>query len=195
MALKVTTGPTKEPVSVADAKAHARVEVDDDDGLLEGLIVSARQFVENHIGRSLINQTLTLYLDGFPSQGGSIALERPPISSITSVKYVDSAGVQQTLDSSKYSLDAVSEPARLLPAYGESWPVTRSHINVVEVAYVAGYGADKDSVPRAIRVAILQVVAHHYEHREVTISGTIITPIPMAAKETLTPYRLWGRRR
>lgn len=59
-----------EPVQLADAKAQARVEFDDDEVLIGALITAARKFAEARLRSALITQTWTLMLDSFPSAGG-----------------------------------------------------------------------------------------------------------------------------
>jgi hypothetical protein len=72
--------------------------------------------------------------------GFEIFLPFPPLVSVDSIKYVDDAtGTQTTLAASEYSVDAVSEPARITPAYGKSWPATRNQAGAVEVTFTAGY--------------------------------------------------------
>lgn len=43
-----------EPVTLDEAKKHLRVEFNDDDALIEGLIVAARQWAEDFLNRSLV---------------------------------------------------------------------------------------------------------------------------------------------
>lgn len=70
MRLKLITPPSVEPVTLAEAKLHARIEIDDDDTLVTSLIIAARRYCETVLRSALITQTWTLYLDGFPGGGG-----------------------------------------------------------------------------------------------------------------------------
>lgn len=56
--LRVLAAPAKEPVSVALAKKHLRVDSDDQDDLIGAYIVAARSMAEQHLNRALITQTL-----------------------------------------------------------------------------------------------------------------------------------------
>ena len=59
-----------EPVTLAEAKLHLRLEIPDDDALVASLIMTARMVSETLLRRALLTQTKTLYLDSFPSAGG-----------------------------------------------------------------------------------------------------------------------------
>ena len=62
------TGPTEEPVTLDELKAHARIDIIDDpalDDLLTGFIVSARTTVEGFTNRKLLTQDWTVYADTF----------------------------------------------------------------------------------------------------------------------------------
>jgi len=94
--------------------------------------------------------------------GYGILLPFPPLQSVDSIKYIDAGGVQQTLSSSVYKVDTVSEPARVLPAFGQCWPTTRQEINAVEVTFTCGYSA----VPEGIKRWMLLRIGSLYENRE-----------------------------
>ena len=164
MALKLITAATTYPVTLAEAKLHCRVDIADDDTLITALITAATEMAEQKTGRAIITQTLELTLDAFPE---AFELTRVPVQSITSVKYYDTTGTQQTLSDTLYALDAADDFgfAHISPVYGGTWPTTRDQINAVAVRYVAGY-ADAASVPQSIKNWILLMVSTMYENRE-----------------------------
>ncbi len=129
--------PAVEPVTLAEAKLHLRVDHSDEDALISSLISAARRYAETFTGRQIITATWELTLDAFP---WIIEPPHPLLQSITSIVYVDVDGVSQTLDASIYQVDITSTPGRVKPAFGEVWPGTRSQFNAVTVTYVAGYG-------------------------------------------------------
>lgn len=189
MGLSVVTPPADEPVSLAEARKHCRIDVADDDGLLSGIILAARQWAETYLRRALCTQTLDYTLDCWPS---TIILPRPPHQSVTSISYVDGAGATQVLASSEYQVDLSSDSlaARIRPAYQKTWPTTRlDTFNPITVRYVAGYGGNPSNVPDAIRSAILLLIGHLYENRETVIIGTISSDIPFGARTLMDPYR------
>ena len=136
---QISVDATDQYISTANAKAHLKVDISDDDTLIDTLVVATRTYIEEYTGRTLVPKTLKLYLDRFPYDGQSILLPDGPTVSISSVQYVDGDGTTQTWSSSNYSIDAVSIPARLSPAYNVSYPSTRTQNNAVIITYIAGY--------------------------------------------------------
>lgn len=160
--LEHSSGPAFEPVTLAEVKAHGVIETDEDDGLLTGMIIAAREYLEAVLSRALIAQTWVLRLDRFPS--GSFHLPRPPLASITSLEYVNLAGVQQTLDPTAYQVDTKAHVGRVAPAYNTVWPPAKSVPNAVEVTYVSGW-ASRGAVPEPIREKLRALAVDLYRTR------------------------------
>lgn len=164
MALKLITAPAEKPVTLAAAKLHCKVDVTDDDTLLTALIAAATEQAEHRTGRALITQTWELALDAFPAV--EIELPLVPAASITSIKYLNTAGVEQTIDSLEYGLDTYdSQRHWVIPASDFEWPASYDAANAVKVRYVAGYG-DAAAVPESIKAWILMAVGAWYANRE-----------------------------
>ncbi|HQS59734.1 MAG: hypothetical protein B7Y56_03045 [Gallionellales bacterium 35-53-114] len=176
MSLIVIIPPSEEPVTLAEAKLHCKIEVTDDDTLITSLITATRQQAEHITGRAFCTQTLELVLDAFPDPE-AFKLPMPPAIAITSVKYIDTNGVEQTLDAAAYSLDKDSQPGSLSPAYDTTWPDTRAVPNAVRVRYTAGYGAAA-AVPASIKSWMLMAIGTLYASREAIIIGTITSEVP-----------------
>lgn len=200
--LSVATPPAEEPVTLAEAKTHLRVEHTSDDTYITNLIKAARICIEEELRRALITQTLKLSLDCFPGAidalfdgvytGSSdpIRLPRNPVQSISSVQHIDTAGALQTLDASKYRLDKESLVARVSPAYGETWPSTRPITNAVTVTFVAGYGVAA-AVPEPIKQALKLVLGTYYDvSRETASLGDQVHQVPQAAGYLLGPFKI-----
>lgn len=188
MALKLITAPTEEPVTLAEAKLHCRVDGSDDDALLIALIKAARDLAENQTGRALCTQTWELALDAFPDV--EIELPMPPVQSIVSIKYLDFAAVEQTLSADVYALDSYgSQRHWVLPAQGASWPDTLDAANAVKIRFVAGYGLGV-AVPPGIKQWMLLQIGHWYATRESVNGGNIVNEMPFVGA-LLDPYRLY----
>jgi uncharacterized phiE125 gp8 family phage protein len=199
--LTLITAPASEPITLDEAKVHLRVDDTASDTLIGVQLQAAREQVEEYTRRALMPQTWELRADRFTalpcvtpvlteraSTRSEIRLGRVPVTSVTSVKYIDADGVEQTLSSSAYAADLTAYPPILAPAYGESWPTARDERGAVRVRFVAGY-ADAASVPAALKAAILLILADLYANREAQIVGTIIAANP-TLKALLAPYRL-----
>ncbi len=186
MALKLITGPVVEPVSLEEAKLHLRVDIADDDYLIDGLLRTAREYVEDVSGRALCTQTWELVADAWP--GDTFVLPKPPLQSVTSIKYTSDAGVEATFSSASYHVDTDSEPGRVVLRSTASWPtVTLADINGIRVRYVCGYGATAGDVPQRYRQAIALLVGHWYENREsIVASGAMPKEPSRASLRSLT---------
>src|SRR3990167_2799611 len=200
MALSLTSPPATEPIALADAKAHLQIDhAAEDDYLEDFLIPAARRYAETLTHRSFITQTWVLRLNGFG--GGPISLPRPPLVSITSVAYTDTAGTSQTWTAGAdgYTLESPTGEhalhASIRPSYGVSAPSTRDVVDSVVITYVAGYGA-ASAVPVGIKHGVLMLVEDLYRQRGSQIVGTISSAAALAATALLAPflahrYDLW----
>ena len=164
------------------------------------LIASARAAVENELHRYLVTQTLDAYFDAFPTypnerfSGISRAFRLPPLQSVSSITYVDTDGVTQTLAADQYLVDAKSQPGRIEPAYGVSWPSTREQANAVIVRFIAGYGAAA-AVPQCIKNWMLIRIKTLWENREQIVVGTngMVEIPPAFVNSLLDSERVYGR--
>jgi uncharacterized phiE125 gp8 family phage protein len=192
MSLTLVTGPLQEPVSLAEAKLHCRIDHDDEDAYVLGLIRAAREMIETWTHRAMVTQTWDQKGDAFPC--GAIVLPIAPVSAVTSITYLDTAGAMQTWSALNYLTDLPSGPkaqkARVTPGHGVSYPITYGVMNAVTVRFVAGYGAVGALVPMGLRQAIVLLVAHWYQNREavvVSVGGTA-TPLPSGVEALIWPY-------
>lgn len=186
MTTRLIIEPAIEPVTLAEAKSHCRVDHVDEDDLIGMYISAAREQCEHILGRSLAQQTWETVLDCFPQY--DIELFNPPIVEITSVKYIDALlGLESTLNSNQYVLDKDSEPGWLMPAAGITWPATADVANAVRVRYTAGYA----SVPKAIKHWILLAVGEWYKSREAMVDNTKMQLPHDFNAGLLDRYRVW----
>lgn len=116
--------------------------------------------------------------------GDEILLPVGPVQSVTSVVYVDTAGVSQTLVvTTDYVVDTSSEPARIYPAYSCSWPSARAQRNAITVTYVAGYGISGSFVPARLINAMYLLIADAYEFRQTAIMlGGLPAIVPVTSR-------------
>ena len=202
-ALLQTQAPSIEPISLSEAKQHVRVDIDDDDALIQDLIIAARTYVERQTGLSLLTQSWTMYLDRFPRSNAyemwpwmappaTILIPRYPVQSVASVNWTDANGNTNTVDPTSYLTDLVSRFPRLAPiALGKGWPTESGpplgQQNSVTVTFTAGY-ASPGLVPVPIKLALKLLIGVWYQNREAAITSTRVqsSPVPYGVKELLS---------
>lgn len=191
--LKLVTAPATEPVSVATMKDHSRIDISDDDALLDGYITAAREEIEAELKRALITQTWDLYLDGWPS----FPLELPlgNLQSVTSITYYDEADSGTVYDSSNYQVSA-GDPGRIALKTSSSLPSTTLRpLDGVVIRFVCGYGANPATVPDSVRAAVQLRAGLLYENREEMTVGVVMVPLGDTMKRLLMPNTFyWSRR-
>lgn len=152
-----TVEPTLEPITLEQLKDRLRIgSTCEFDAELSAILTTARKQVEADTYRRLVNQTIVGRLDGFLSVR-EIELRVAPVSSITSITYVDQNGTTQTLATSVYGTDLLSTPPRIILKTSQNWVDTEPNTaNSVAITFVAGYGATAASVPAQAKLAIVE---------------------------------------
>lgn len=180
MTLIKITGPATSPVTATEAKANGRIDHTEEDTLITSLIAAATAHAEKMTGLAFVSQTWELVLDEFPE--GEITVDLGPITSVTSIKYLDADGVEQTMDAADYVVDTASLSGRISAPDG--WPTAQETLNAVRVRFVTGAGAPED-----VKQAILLLTEHWYENRAAVVTGTISTSLPLTAEALLSLHR------
>lgn len=203
MALRLVTPATGYPVSLAEAKAHLRVENTDDDIYIGSLIAAATAFVESVTQRRFCQQTLEWIRNEWPDK---IRLPVAPVQSVASITYVAADGTTQTLDPTLYVVRSSGATKEIIAAasyyYGLGeiafapgplipwpWPLLGPAPEPVVIRFVAGYGAtdtqddQKDSddqtanpVPATVQHAIKLLLGQWYDSREAVQPGNMTEP-------------------
>lgn len=172
----IVTAPATEPLTLAMAKAHVRVDDDADDALIGALIATARAHVEARTGTRLVTQTVSIRADGWTDLA---SLPIGPVGDVVSVGYLDADDEAATLSADDYDLQADGLEARIALAYGARWPAIRDG-SLITVTCEVGYG-DADEQPPEVVQAMLLLIGDFYAQRESFVTGTIATAVPLAA--------------
>lgn len=181
--LELVTPPASEPLSLAELKAHARIETDADDAVLTSLIVAARRWLEQQTGLALLPQSWRLWLDCWPEQR-AVTLPRAPLRGITSVMLYDAAGNSSVWASAAYQVDNALLPGRLLCSDGQSWPWPGRTQRGIAINFTAGYN-DAASIPAPLLLALKQLATFWTEQR-----GDETAAVPLMVQNIVMPYRL-----
>ena len=166
---------------------HLRETETAQDVLITSLIIVARQWCEAYENTKYITQEITAKYNVLRQQ---MCLPFGKAQSITSLKYIDSSEIQQTISSDDYLLDDYSVPPVLYAAHGVTFPTALNVRNAVEIIYIAGYGDASSDVPERIKEAMKLILTHLYEHREQDIEVSL-TEMPMNAKHFLFERELY----
>ena len=193
MALTLVTGPTREPVTLEEAKDHIRISTTvsaTEDTQLLSFISVARDYCERYQNRAYIDQTWKLVFDTWPTSD-VIEVPLPPLQSATAVNYYGTGGTSNSMTTSSYIVDTDSEPGRVALGYGEVWPgETLRPINGVTVQFICGYGSVASAVPSGVKTAIKLIVGDLYEHREDSDIKELIE-VPYGVRALLDLERIW----
>lgn len=187
------TAPASLPVSLAEAKDRLRITSAGDDAGIQALIAAAAEYiggtgnagVDGFLGRALVSQVWDMQLDRFADR---VKIPLPPLISIDSIKYNDTAGVEQTIATTVYQVllnpHSYGEVRRIS---GQTWPsdLETDKEQQITIRFTAGYGTDWNSVPEGIRLAHLTLIGHWHEHR-----GDESKEVPAAVGNLLAPYRM-----
>lgn len=148
----LVTGPAQEPLSVAEAKLHLSLTQSDEDGLTLSYLTAGRQAAEQFMSRALFTQTWRMQLEHFAD---IVWLPMAaPLQSVSSVTYYDGDGTLQTLPTTYYEVDTVSQPGRIVRKPGQSWPTVQcDRLMPVTITYVCGH-ATTDAIPELVKQGI-----------------------------------------
>lgn len=187
MSLVQTAAPAVEPITLADAKAHLRIDGTAEDAFIASLIITSRLQIEAALGLSLITQAWKWTLDAWPDRR-EIALPLRLVRSIDAIEVKDAGGTLLVVSPSLYHVDGAANPARIV-AMAPPLPVPGVVAEGIEIRFTAGFGATPADTPAPIRQALLMLVAHWFENREPVSIGAQPSSIPETVSSLLSPYR------
>jgi uncharacterized phiE125 gp8 family phage protein len=182
--LSLVTAPTGQAVTTDDAKLFLRVDHDDENDVIDDAVKAATEFCQEETGRQYLTASYTLRLRGWWM--GPFTLPKPPMRSVTSITYIDTAGATQTLAGTYYeSFAPLKGPGQIVRFPFQVWPVHQADREYpVIVTFSAGYGTAAD-IPFRTRQAILMATAWFYDHRD---PGQL----ELQAVRSLLAHETWG---
>ena len=110
MPLILSSGPAVEPIALAEAKAHLRIDGTPEDTLIGSLIVTSRLHVEAAMGLALITQGWPYFIDDWPV-GRELLLPLRPVQSITALRLYAADESVEIVPADTYLLDGAAIPA------------------------------------------------------------------------------------
>jgi uncharacterized phiE125 gp8 family phage protein len=173
LSLKLITPPTEQPVTLAEVKSHLRIDADitaDDEWITNTGIPAAVDIAESYQNRALMTQTWVFGMDHWPKDRFCLTmplfeLPKPPLQSVTSIKYTDKNGVESTIDPSDYLVNTFSLVGIVKLVSGKAWPsVELASTDAIKVEFVCGY-KDTASIPAMTKTAIMELVGFLRQNR------------------------------
>lgn len=155
-------GPAVEPVSLAEMKAHLRLDGPDEDALVEALIVAGRVTVERQTRLALIEQSWCFALQTWP-RDLSVPLPLYPVRAIEEVRLSGEGGQDVVLSPAHYRLEPEGDVTRLV--VDAAAPAPAGLPTRIEIDFACGFGSAPETVPEPLRLAIRRLVAYWFEHR------------------------------
>ena len=187
MSLVLTSGPAVEPVTLAEAKAHLRLDNTAEDLLITTLITTSRMHIESRLGIALNTQAWSLFIDRLPASH-VIPVPLRPLSALNAVRIYADDNTISPLPLAAFELDGLSTPPRLIIRSGVAITSALRKSNAIEINVTAGFGPAPADVPAPIRQALLLLIAHWYEHRDPLEAGAATTRIPAVVADLLGPW-------
>jgi uncharacterized phiE125 gp8 family phage protein len=180
------TPPAIEPLTLAEAKAHLRVEHNDEDILIGALIKAARIHVEAATRRALITQRWRIIRDCWPPDG-RLTVAPAPLKQLVAARVYKSDGTTQALDLAAFIVDKAAAVVTLTPGA----VVVPGRIAAgIEIDVDAGYGDAAAEVPEPLRQAIRLLVTHWYENRGIVAATGETAARPASITALIAPYRI-----
>lgn len=188
MSFVMTSPPAIEPVTLAEAKAHLRVDGSSDDVLIGSLQLTSRLHLETALSLAMITQSWRLQLDAWPANG-IVEIDLSPVQSINEVRVRVASGSTVIVPASSYVADLATRPARLVIKDVTALQAPAPRVAGIEIDLTAGFGATAAAVPAPLKHALLMLTAHWYEHRDPFEVGSEAARIPSAISELIQPFR------
>jgi uncharacterized phiE125 gp8 family phage protein len=182
----VLVTPPAAVVSLEDAKAYLREESSEQDAVIGTLIAAAVRHLDGWTGILGACIGAQEWRQDFDRFARCLPLPLSPVISIVDVKWRNSAGQISTIASAEYSLrtdGGARSVVRFRDAY--AFPGDLNQVAAVSVTYRAGH----ETVPDELRLAMLMLIGHWYEHRMSVGSTTMATPLPQTVDLLISPFK------
>lgn len=188
------SAPDDLPVTISEARSYVVLgDETDRDTVLRGLIVTARDWIEDVARTCLVDTVVSQKFQWFPcGQFARLPLCREPVRSITSITYVDADGATQTWSNTNYKLEAGLNPPSVMLKGGKEWPtISTTEPWPITVTYAAG-PAVGSSCRGGFRDAVLLLLTYRHEFPTgLNRSGQDVS-LPRAVMNLISPNMVRG---
>ena len=156
-----TSSPSGLAVSLDEIKMHLRVSGTSQDSELTLLVEASTEKLERDINRATLQASWQQAQQAFPDCQDAIEIYMGSTTSVSSITYVDSDKVTQTLDASLYSFSA--SRGVIFNEGDDGWPQVdvSTASDKVFINFTAGT-LDPDCLPRLYKQAIMMETGRAY---------------------------------
>lgn len=156
-------GTSTDLVSVDELKTHLRIDGTTEDTYLAALLDSAVDYIEAETDKDFIQKTYDEIRPCFPHHREPLKLYKPPLKTVTSVKYYDGSNTLQTWDSTNYTVRTPTIlTGYIVPAADVYYPITYIRDDAVTVRYTTS----STFKPAMLHHAIKLICGLYHENRE-----------------------------
>ncbi len=143
--------------AIAELKAYLRIEQDEEDSLLGGLLATAIEQGEAFTRQMFIERRV---VDRMPVSSAWQRLHASPVRSITTVQAIRFGQSPVPLQPDAYAID--------IDSMGEGWArmVQATDARQIDVEFRAGMASDWASLPETLRMGVNRLAAHLYTVRD-----------------------------
>ena len=189
MVYKRIVKPVVFPVTLEEAKAHARVEHAEEDALIQGILEAASEHCERIQSKAYGRQTWQAAFEHF-SLFPEVLLRKAPFHSLKKFYYLNALS-QEVLfqEGTDFMVDDTDLFARIILLDGFSFPTDQASGNCFRVEFESG-NDEMNDVDRTARQSILMLIAHWYDNRGTVIVGAVSKEMEFAVHALLGPDRV-----
>ena len=164
--------PTDVVVTLAEAKNYLRVDFNDDDVLIQGIIDSAQRRLEQYGSFAMTPRTL----QAIAYVSNIIELPYTPINDVTKVEYFNGTSWIELSNNADYVIYGTNYKKVKILTYPRS---------DYRFTYTCGF----TELPHIIKQATLKLIADLYDYRQSESPSTHVSENMMTAYEMIEPYK------
>lgn len=163
MSYVVITPRTDYPLTLDGVKDFLQETENDNDALINLLIGSATDWVEQRTSRCLMTTDFEQRLQCWP-RSNIVKIRWNPVQTVASVKYVDANEVEQTINSTNYATWTRDHVLQISFNDDYQWPTTAEVPDAFKIRYTSGYNPAY-TIPDPIKEAMLLRIRRAYDKR------------------------------
>ncbi len=183
---------TNEPyltIPLDEVKDYLNIPIEDtsEDQIITDMILSAQCAFESYTRVELTEKTFNLLESCWCR---CFEIIRVPVREITNVKYFDTNGDQQTVNSAEYYLTPLTPYPLLEFEDTYSFPSLRNRFLQIEIQFIAGLTSTLEpDAPACLRSALMAHVSYLYFNRDCACDSS---SIPAQSKTAYNKYKIWS---